>query len=131
MAEGSAAAAREGDVVLRPDGRHGLFPRAPRRARCLGPIWAPGLAGARPPGEVERAARRRRPPRGGAPPGGPAQGSRGRWWSASAPAFVEAGAESGGEEVAARLSFDLPSGSYATALLDRLADACLDPGGAG
>ena len=138
MAEGSAAAAQEGDVVLRPDGRHGLVSheRPAGGAVPCGPIWAPGLAGARGrPGEVERAAfaaaglseeEPRRP--GGLTPRG---SRRPLVVRVGAPALVEAGAEPGGEEVAARLSFDLPSGSYATALLDRLADACLDPGGAG
>jgi len=131
LAEGTAAAALEGDVVLRDDGRHGhvsLEHPAEGAVPC-GPMWAPGLAGAMGrPGEVERAAFEAEglAPEAPARPGGlQPRGSR-------RPLFVPVGApalrrlEEGEDGLALRVTFDLPPGSYATALLDRLREACLE-----
>ena len=146
--EGTSAQALEGDLVLREDGRHGyVSPERPAPAGAMpsGPMWAPGLRLAEGgPGEIERAAFEAEglsPDHPERPGGLSPRGSRRELRvPVSEPVLdgVEDGVDDGVDDGAGDaeapvdrrdvlLRFGLPSGAYATVVLDELRAACLDP----
>ncbi len=139
LREGTSGAVQAGDLVLREDGRHGYTSPerpAPDGAVPSGPMWAPGLRLAEgAPGEVERAALRAEglTPEGPEQPGGlsPRGSRRDLRVAVSSPSLEEGAAPEGaavGGARTLRVGFSLPSGTYATVVLDQLRAACLDPG---
>ncbi len=149
---GTSGEALEGDLVLREDGRHGYVSAerpAPAGAVASGPMWAPGLRLAEgEPGEIERAALAAEglsPDQPERPGGLAPRGSRRDLRVPVSEATLDGGgaedrvrelAEAAGSDRAGagegpravRLRFGLPSGAYATVVLDQLRAACLDPG---